>query len=135
MNAVLRLAPLVLAVVPLLGACGQGEQKQAAPPPPAVTVAKPVKQTVTDYDEYVGRFVAVDMVEIRARELARERKKPPTDRSRIGHQLGIGSHTDGSWANSTRCTSSSCTRATQAGGSGASSDPDLRMRQANAARP
>src|SRR4051794_4840362 len=67
MNAVLRLAPLVLAVVPLLGACGQGEQKQAAPPPPAVTVAKPVKQTVTDYDEYVGRFVAVDMVEVRAR--------------------------------------------------------------------
>src|SRR3954465_12018076 len=67
MNAVLRLAPLVLAVVPLLGACGQGEQKQAPPPPPAVTVAKPVKQTVTDYDEYVGRFVAVDMVEIRAR--------------------------------------------------------------------
>jgi RND family efflux transporter MFP subunit len=26
-----------------------------------------VKQTVTDYDEYVGRFVAVDMVEVRAR--------------------------------------------------------------------
>src|SRR3954465_6063002 len=67
MNAVLRLAPLVLAVVPLLGACGQGEQKQAPPPPPAVTVAKPAKQTVTDYDEYVGRFVAVDMVEVRAR--------------------------------------------------------------------
>src|SRR3954453_11442017 len=67
MNAVLRLAPLVFAVVPLLGACGQGEQKQAAPPPPAVTVAKPVKQTVTDYDEYVGRFIAVDSVEIRAR--------------------------------------------------------------------
>ena len=67
MNAVLRLAPLVLAFAPLLGACGQAEQKQAAPPPPAVTVAKPVKQTVTDYDEYVGRFVAVDMVEVRAR--------------------------------------------------------------------
>src|SRR3954468_16611735 len=67
MNAVLRLAPLVLAVVPLLGACGQGEQKQAAPPPPAVTLAKPTKQQVTDYDEYVGRFVAVDMVEVRAR--------------------------------------------------------------------
>src|SRR3954453_13705886 len=67
MNAVLRLAPLVLALAPVLGACGQAEQKQAAPPPPAVTVAKPVKQTVTDYDEYVGGFVAVDMVEVRAR--------------------------------------------------------------------
>jgi RND family efflux transporter MFP subunit len=32
-----------------------------------VTVAKPTKQTVTDYDEYVGRFVSVDMVEMRAR--------------------------------------------------------------------
>jgi RND family efflux transporter MFP subunit len=32
-----------------------------------VTVAKPVKQSVTDYDEYVGRFIAVDSVEIRAR--------------------------------------------------------------------
>jgi len=61
-----RLAPLLLALAPLLGACGQ-EQKQAAPPPPAVTVAKPVKQTVTDYDEYVGRFIAVDSVEVRAR--------------------------------------------------------------------
>jgi RND family efflux transporter MFP subunit len=38
-----------------------------APPPPEVTVAKPVKKLVTDYDEYVGRFVAVDYVEVRAR--------------------------------------------------------------------
>ncbi len=62
----MRLAALLLALAPVLGACGQ-EQKQAAPAPPAVTVAKPVKQTVTDYDEYVGRFIAVDMVEVRAR--------------------------------------------------------------------
>jgi RND family efflux transporter MFP subunit len=47
--------------------CGQREQKQAAPPPPQVTVAKPVKRTVADYDEYVGRFVAVNSVEVRAR--------------------------------------------------------------------
>jgi membrane fusion protein, multidrug efflux system len=39
----------------------------AAPPPPQVTVARPVAKKVTDYDEYVGRFVAVDSVEIRAR--------------------------------------------------------------------
>lgn len=49
-----------------LAACGQ-QQQQAAPPPPAVTVAKPVQQTVTDFDEYVGRFVAVSNVEVRAR--------------------------------------------------------------------
>jgi RND family efflux transporter MFP subunit len=30
-------------------------------------VAPPVKRTVFDYDEYVGRFVAVDSVEVRAR--------------------------------------------------------------------
>jgi RND family efflux transporter MFP subunit len=30
-------------------------------------VAKPTRQTVTEYDEYVGRFVSVDMVEVRAR--------------------------------------------------------------------
>ena len=66
MNPVLtRLAPLLFGLA--LAACGEGAPKQAAPPPPAVTVAKPTKQTVTDYDEYVGRFVAVDMVEVRAR--------------------------------------------------------------------
>jgi RND family efflux transporter MFP subunit len=39
----------------------------AAPPPPQVTVARPVAKTVTDQNEFVGRFVAVDAVEIRAR--------------------------------------------------------------------
>src|SRR5262249_20685408 len=58
----------VLILAPALAGCGQGApQQQAAPPPAAVTVAKPVKKNVTDFDEYVGRFVAVDMVEIRAR--------------------------------------------------------------------
>src|SRR5438270_4792070 len=66
-NVLTRAAPLLLALAPFLAGCGEGGQKQAAPPPPTVTVAKPVKQTVTDYDEYVGRFVAVDMVESRAR--------------------------------------------------------------------
>ena len=58
-------ATLLLAV--LLASCGREQQQAAAPPPPAVTVAKPVQKTVTDYDEYVGRFVAVNTVEVRAR--------------------------------------------------------------------
>jgi RND family efflux transporter MFP subunit len=62
-----RVACLIVMLAPALAGCGEGAPKQAAPPPPAVTVAKPAKQTVTDYDEYVGRFVAVDMVEVRAR--------------------------------------------------------------------
>jgi RND family efflux transporter MFP subunit len=65
-------AAAVRAVLPaallLLAACSESPQKQAsAPPPPAVTVANPVKRVIIDQDEYVGRFVAVDSVEIRAR--------------------------------------------------------------------
>src|SRR3954467_11169012 len=60
-----RFALLILGFA--LTACGEGAPKQAAPPPPAVTVAKPTKQQVVDYDEYVGRFLAVASVEIRAR--------------------------------------------------------------------
>ena len=60
-----RLAGLVAATTALAG-CGQGQQ-QSAVPLPAVTVAKPVQRTVVDQDEYVGRFAAVDSVEIRSR--------------------------------------------------------------------
>ncbi len=58
------------AALPLaLAACGQNPEanKQAAAPPPAVTVANPIQRTIVDQDEYVGRFVAVDSVEVRAR--------------------------------------------------------------------
>lgn len=54
-----------LALAASLAACGQAQQP--APPPPAVTVAHPVKRVVVDQDEYVGRFIAVDSVEVRAR--------------------------------------------------------------------
>lgn len=58
----------MLLVVSGLSGCGEGTSKaQTAAAPPAVTVAKPVKKLVSDYDEYVGRFVAVDFVEVRAR--------------------------------------------------------------------
>jgi RND family efflux transporter MFP subunit len=52
-----------------LAACGDsGPQKAKGPPPaPQVTVALPTKRMVVDRDEYVGRFVAVESVEIRAR--------------------------------------------------------------------
>lgn len=58
-----------LALVPaLLAGCGDAQKPQAsAPPPPQVSVAKPVQKAVTDHDEYVGRFVALDYVEVRAR--------------------------------------------------------------------
>ncbi|HET7383793.1 MAG TPA: hypothetical protein VFJ59_14550, partial [Pseudolabrys sp.] len=55
-----------LALATLVASCGE-RQQQGGPPPPAVTVAKPIKRTVFDYDEYVGRFAAINSVEVRAR--------------------------------------------------------------------
>jgi len=40
---------------------------QTAPPPPTVTVAKPVVRDVIDSDEFIGRFEAVDQVSVRSR--------------------------------------------------------------------
>jgi membrane fusion protein, multidrug efflux system len=56
----------VLAVAALAG-CGQGQQQQNAAELPAVTIANPVQRTIVDQDEYVGRFIAVDSVDIRSR--------------------------------------------------------------------
>ena len=59
---------LVLALATLVASCGDQQKKQGgAPPPPKVTIATPIKRTLTDFDEYVGRFTAVDSVEVRAR--------------------------------------------------------------------
>src|SRR5512139_186754 len=58
---------LLLALATFAASCGERQQQGGGPPPPAVTVAKPVKRTVFDYDEYVGRFTAINSVEVRAR--------------------------------------------------------------------
>ncbi len=58
-------AALLIAAV--LAGCGKGQQQAGPPPPPTVTVTSPVQRTVVDQDEYVGRFVAVDSVEVRSR--------------------------------------------------------------------
>ena len=57
---------LLCALATLVASCGEGP-KQGGPPPPAVTIAKAAKRTVTDFDEYVGRFAAINSVEVRAR--------------------------------------------------------------------
>ena len=52
----------------ILAACGQNQaQAPAAPPPPAVSIANPLEKEVVEWDEYTGRFDAVDTVEVRAR--------------------------------------------------------------------
>jgi multidrug efflux pump subunit AcrA (membrane-fusion protein) len=60
--------PVMLALLALgLAGCEPAQPRAAPPAAPAVTVAKPTKRLVAEQDEYVGRFVAVDAIEIRAR--------------------------------------------------------------------
>lgn len=65
----LRLAAVLSALALLLAACEKPKsQAQAAPPPPPeVIVAQPARKVVAEQTEFVGRFVAVDSVEMRAR--------------------------------------------------------------------
>jgi RND family efflux transporter MFP subunit len=58
--------PLVVLAAITLSGCGDKPQPAAAAAPP-VTVAQPVKRTVTDWDEFTGRFEAVEEVQVRAR--------------------------------------------------------------------
>ncbi len=61
-------APIGLLFALALAGCDEKAQSQAAaPPPPPVTVAQPVKRTVTDWDEFTGRFEAIEEVQVRAR--------------------------------------------------------------------
>lgn len=50
----------------LLASCSDKTPPQAAAPP-NVTVAQPTKRTVTDWDEFSGRFDAIQQVQIRSR--------------------------------------------------------------------
>ena len=59
---------LMLLIACALSGCGEKPQQPvAAAPPPPVTVATPVKRTVTDWDDFTGRFQAVEEVQVRAR--------------------------------------------------------------------
>ncbi len=66
-SMVLWRASFALALATLVASCGDKQQQSGGPPPPAVTVAQPTKRTIADFDEYVGRFIAVNSVEVRAR--------------------------------------------------------------------
>jgi RND family efflux transporter MFP subunit len=59
--------PLVVLIAVALSACSEKPPQAAAAPPPPVAVAQPVKRTVTDWDEFTGRFDAVEEVQVRAR--------------------------------------------------------------------
>jgi RND family efflux transporter MFP subunit len=51
----------------LLSGCNKGKSTTAAPATPAVTVAKPIAKTLTEWDEFTGRLAPVADVEVRAR--------------------------------------------------------------------
>jgi RND family efflux transporter MFP subunit len=53
---------LLAAVLLATAACSQ--TAPPPPPPPQVAVAEPLQRSVTDWDDYVGRFEAIDDVEI-----------------------------------------------------------------------
>jgi RND family efflux transporter MFP subunit len=60
-------APLMLLAIGLAGCEQKPPQASAAPVALPVTVAQPVKRTVTDWDEFTGRFEAVPEVQVRPR--------------------------------------------------------------------
>jgi multidrug efflux pump subunit AcrA (membrane-fusion protein) len=66
-----QIAAVVLAVSAALTLAGCGgnaaAQAAAAPPPPQVDVAQVIARKVTEFDEFTGRFEAVERVEIRPR--------------------------------------------------------------------
>ena len=51
-----------IAACAVLASCGDGKPvaQPSAPPPPKVSVSKPVTKMVANFDEYVGRFTALD---------------------------------------------------------------------------
>ena len=60
-----RFAAILFALA--IASCSEGKQQAATPPPPQVTIDHPTQRTVIDYDEYVGRFVPIESVEVRSR--------------------------------------------------------------------
>jgi membrane fusion protein, multidrug efflux system len=66
MGRVIFLA-ILLVMANLLAGCDGKPAASAAPPAPPVTVARPMQKTVTEWNEFTGRFVAVASVEVRAR--------------------------------------------------------------------
>jgi membrane fusion protein, multidrug efflux system len=62
-----RLSSILIVLAGLLAGCGEKPAPQAGAAAPPVTVAQPVKRTVTDWDEFTGRFDAIEEVQVRAR--------------------------------------------------------------------
>ncbi|HRK29919.1 MAG TPA: efflux RND transporter periplasmic adaptor subunit [Tepidisphaeraceae bacterium] len=62
----MRFVSLMAMVGAGLSGCNRAPPTPSAPPPAPVVVTNPVKQSVTEYDEFTGRTAAKESVEIRA---------------------------------------------------------------------
>ena len=58
---------ITLMVAVCLGIAGCAKKAPPAPPPPTVVVSKPLSKKIVDWDDFVGRFEAIDSVDIRPR--------------------------------------------------------------------
>jgi multidrug efflux system membrane fusion protein len=65
-NNVIKFALLPIAAA-VLAACARNEAAEAPAAPPPVAVAKVVSKPITEFDEFTGRFEAVERVELRPR--------------------------------------------------------------------
>jgi len=65
MTRIVLLGSLVL-MANVLAGC-DGKPTSGSAPPPSVTVSRPLQKSITEWDEYTGRFTALETVEIRAR--------------------------------------------------------------------
>jgi RND family efflux transporter MFP subunit len=64
----MRLIPLIVASLSVVAVTGCAAKKKPTPPtPPPVYVSHPLQQKVVDWDDFVGRFEAIDSVDIRPR--------------------------------------------------------------------
>ena len=57
----------LLLIAHVLGSCDRKPAADESPLPSPVTVARPLEKTITEWDEYTGRFTAVETVDVRAR--------------------------------------------------------------------
>lgn len=66
MKDVVRFSIVLLAAL-LAAACARNEAAEVAAAPPSVQAAKVVAKPITEFDEFTGRFEAVERVEVRPR--------------------------------------------------------------------
>lgn len=61
----MRVATVVVGVSVLVAGCAA--KKPPPPPPPTVVVSKPLQKQIVDWDDFVGRFEAINSVDVRPR--------------------------------------------------------------------